>query len=184
MPVSDLCAGVPVGTARLVGGRVDPEGAWAYGRLEVFDGTAYSSVIEARRFAFFGNSGLGRNAATVACRSFGFTDGVEIFTGPTFAIPGPPGGIQTISAITCQGNETTLGDCSIQMDDFTYYFGDYDQPSGSTDVSVLCSTPSGVQLEEFPAAALVHKGCADIYMLSVRESSWISLPQVKSLPGT
>ena len=129
--------GVATGTARLTGGRADPGGAWAYGRLEVFDRFGYISIISSS--SLFGTaSGLGRNAAAVACRSLGFEAGAEITAGSTSALPGPTGDIQPITSITCVGDEATLGDCDISSG----YFRDYGDTDGNT-VAVLCSTPSG-----------------------------------------
>ena len=146
-------AGVPTGTARLSGGRVDPEGAWAYGRLEVFDGIAFSGIIEPS--GRFSRSGLGRNAAVVACRSLGFEDGVEITAGSTSALPGPAGDVQTINSISCEGDEAALGECDISTD--SGYGIDYGAVDGSTSVAVLCSTPSGTHA--MPSCLMVSSEC-------------------------
>eukprot|EP00892_Ulva_mutabilis_P004106 jgi/Ulvmu1/2067/UM121_0008.1 len=139
-----LClAGVPRGTARLVGGSAAPSGAWAYGRLEVFDGLAFSGITETR----FSN-GFGRNAAVVACRSLGFEDGVEIITNSGSALPGPAGDVTTIDVISCVGDEATLGDCDIELTTFP----DYGLEAVSLTVSLLCSTPSGCPSETSPPA--------------------------------
>ena len=132
-----MFAGVATGTARLTGGRADPGGAWAYGRLEVFNRIGYSS-FRATSSPFGPASGLGRNAAVVACRSLGFEAGVEITAGSTSALPGPAGDIQPITSIACVGDETTLTECDIS----NIYFQDYEDTDSNT-VAVLCSTPSG-----------------------------------------
>lgn len=132
-----MFAGVATGTARLTGGRADPGGAWAYGRLEVFDRFGYRSV-KAGRSPFGIRSGLGRNAAVVACRSLGFEAGVEITAGLSSALPGPAGDIQPITSIACVGDEATLTECDISI----AYFQDYEDTDSNT-VAVLCSTPSG-----------------------------------------
>jgi len=107
-----------------------------YGRLEVFDGFAFSGIAVRGETD---TGGLGRNAAVVACRSIGFADGAQITAGSTSALPGAAGAVQTISQITCQGDEATLGQCEIETG------ADYDAESedGQESVAVICSTPSG-----------------------------------------
>eukprot|EP00892_Ulva_mutabilis_P002372 jgi/Ulvmu1/12135/UM084_0062.1 len=129
--------------ARLVGGSADPGGSWAYGRLEVFDGLAFSRIVE-----FPAADGVGRNAAVVACRSLGFADGVGIIAGSASAVPGDAGDIDSIVRIACAGDEAMLGDCEIDLSEGSGYM--YEDVPGSSSVSVLCSTPSGCQAETAP----------------------------------
>lgn len=128
-----------LGTARLVGGAADPGGAWAYGRLEVSDGLAFSSVLDAE--PLFGVAGgLGRNAAVVACRSLGFADGVQMTAGGASALPGPAGDLQSITLIACNGSEASLGECRIDAPAGAQYD---EYVEGEANAAVMCSTPTG-----------------------------------------
>lgn len=131
------------GDVRLVGGTVDPGGAWAYGRLEVFDGDFFSSV----RVPFSDN--LSRRAAQVACRSLGFASGAQILSGGSSALPGPSGEVDTIGRIACQGDEATLADCELDLEFPSDYDSDYGQFAEESVVAVICSTPTGATLCNF-----------------------------------
>lgn len=128
-----LLSGNVRGDAQLVGGSSDPDGAWAYGRLEVFDGTFFSSVSESRF-----SQDLGRRGAQVACRSLGFNTGAQILAGTLSALPGNAGVVNTISNIACNGDEANLGECE--------FLSDYDRDYGTIEVdgavALVCSNPA------------------------------------------
>ena len=91
-------AGTNRGAARLTGGRSDPGGAWAYGRLEVFDGDFFSGLSDS---AF--DQELGRRGGEVACRSLGFATGAQLLAGSSSALPGADGTVDTVGRILCAG---------------------------------------------------------------------------------
>lgn len=119
--------------ARLVGGREDPGGAWAYGRLEVFDGDFFSSISEPNL-----NQRLGRRGSQAACRSLGFATGVQILSGEGSGLPGADGSSDTLGTIACLEDAATLADCTL-ID----YGGDVADAQGDSAVALLCHNPSG-----------------------------------------
>lgn len=120
------------GAARLVSGKADPGGAWAYGRLEVHDGSSFTTIFDS-------SAQFGRRAAEVACRSLGFASGAQLLSGESSALPGGDGMGDTISRVECDGSEDTLADCDIAPGSFYSNYGDADDSS----VALVCSTPSG-----------------------------------------
>lgn len=134
------CTGKPKsqGEVRLVGGREDPGGAWAYGRLEVFNSGAFSGVQDSQF-----NDNFGRRAAQVACRSLGFTSGAQILSGDLSALPGSSGEVDSVERIACQGDEATLADC--QFPTRGDYGDDYAYEDGFA-TAVICVNASGVVL--------------------------------------
>ena len=124
------------GDAQLVGGSADPDGAWAYGRLAVFDGNFFSSLSET---SF--REHLGRRGAQVACRSLGFTTGAQILSGSLSALPGVAGVVNTVGNIACNGDEANLGECEFLAD----YNEDYAFLGGDGAVALVCSKPSGAE---------------------------------------
>lgn len=131
------------GTARLVGGSADADGAWAYGRLEVFDGSFFSSVKDS------GSLGVGRRGAQVACRSLGFAAGAQIVSGEFSALPGDTAAVDTVSRISCHGDEPTLAACEIiQSSDYGFDYGSEDAT-----VALICSNPSGAPIKVLFACA-------------------------------
>ena len=123
-----------VGESRLTGGRSDPDGAWAYGRLEVFDGSFFSSISETQF-----SEELGRRGAQVACRSLGFASGAQILSSTLSALPGEAGEVNTLGIIACLGDEANLGECEFQSD----YSTDYGSSLEDGAVALVCSNPSG-----------------------------------------
>lgn len=146
-----------LGTARLVGGASDPGGAWAYGRLEVSDGLAFSSVRDTEP-PFRSAGGLGRNAAAVACRSLGFADGVQMTAGRASALPGPAGDVQSITLVACSGSEANLGECRIDAPSDVRY-DDYEDVE--VNAAVMCSTPTGTP-PPFVGTHARKNGCARV----------------------
>lgn len=118
-----------------MGGSADPGGAWAYGRLEVSDGTLFSSIIDAAFYKRFSP-----RSAQVACRSLGFATGAQMLSGAQSALPGPSGEVDTILAITCTGVEVALAQCLFTPRD---YMNDYAFEEENA-VALICSDPSGV----------------------------------------
>lgn len=103
-------AGVPLLTPRLVDGEAEPGGAWAYGRLEVFDGLAFVTVSDADR-----NQELGRRGVLVACRTLRFATGGQALAGAHSALPDTSGGDGTVGNILCKGDEASPVDCETDV---------------------------------------------------------------------
>lgn len=61
-------------------------------------------------------------------------DGAQTTAGTTSALPGAAGAVQTISQITCQGDEATLGRCETE----TGGFHDAESEHGQQSVAVIC----------------------------------------------
>lgn len=118
------------GAARLVSGKADPGGAWAYGRLEVHDGRSFTTISDF-------STQFGRTAAEVACRSLGFASGAQLLSGDISALPGGDGMGGT--RVECDGSEDTLADCDIALDSAYSNFAN----DGDRSVALVCSTPSG-----------------------------------------
>lgn len=125
-----------VGTARLVGGREDPNGSWAYGRLEVFDGNIFSSIGESVL-----DQNFGRRGASVACRSLGFSAGAQFYTQSLRAIPNTDTSTDRQLTIRCRGTEQSLADCEIDSREEDTVF----DSGSSNSVALVCSNPSGVK---------------------------------------
>lgn len=119
-----------------MGGREDPNGSWAYGRLEVFDGNIFSSIGEAAS-----DENLGRRGASVACRSLGFSAGAQFYTQGMRAIPNTDTSTDRRLSIACRGTEESLADCQIDSreEGTSIKFG------SSNTVALVCSNPSGAQ---------------------------------------
>lgn len=135
---------------RLVGGRVDPAGAWAYGRLEVFDGTSYTTIRDE-----VGDIMFGRRAAQVACRTLGFQSGAQMFAGTGSALPGADGVVDIDMAVVCNGDEATLADCAFLTPGFAN-FVDPGDPVGDSAVSLVCSNASGADDPPMNYCRLLH----------------------------
>lgn len=118
------------GTARLVGGREDVAGAWAYGQLKVFDGNIFSSISDNVL-----DENFGRRGAQVACRSLGFSAGAQFDS----LLPITDTSAVRRLSVQCRGDEVSLSDCEIDSFPPDSIFG-----SGSNDIVLLCSNPSGV----------------------------------------
>lgn len=95
-------------TPRLVDGESDAAGAWAYGRLEVFDGAAFVPVADVG-----GIQELGCRGVQVACRTLGFETGAQALAGADSALPllEGTGRDGRVGRILCTGDEDTLADC-------------------------------------------------------------------------
>ena len=128
-------AGPARGAVRLVGGQTDAGGAWAYGVLQVSDGSFFSGVADGFRFG----SNLGRRGAAVACRSLGFETGAQIVSGEGTALLREDGTVDTMGQIICQGDETSLSECQTSVPPFF----DYGTPPGDAAVALVCSSASG-----------------------------------------
>lgn len=121
------------GTARLVGGREDVGGAWAYGQLKVFDGNIFSSISENVL-----DENFGRRGAQVACRSLGFSAGAQFYSRADSLLPITDTSAVRQLRVQCRGDEVSLSDCEIDT------APDSILGSGSNDIVLLCSNPSGV----------------------------------------
>lgn len=127
-------------SARLVGGRSDADGAWAYGRLEIFNGAFYTSLSTGARS---GQDQLGRKGADPVCRSLGFATGAQFLTGGSSGLPGFDGTAATNAAIVCNGTVATLEDCTTYQRNNEYR----NENLGEEDaVALLCYSPSGVDV--------------------------------------
>lgn len=123
---------------RLLGGQADPDGAWAYGRLEVFDGqTGFVSSIRERAF----DDLLGRRSVELACKTLGFEIGVQLVSGVGSALPGSDGS-SLGATLTCLDDVITLDDCTLGQDSDSYG-STYADPEGDTAVALLCYNPTG-----------------------------------------
>lgn len=87
--------------SKLVGGRTDPKGAWAHGRLEVFDGNSFPTIYDS-------STQVGRRAAGVACRSLAFASGAQMVSGLASGLAGGDGMADYISRVECEGIEDTI----------------------------------------------------------------------------
>ena len=132
-------------TPRLVDGEADPSGAWAYGRLEVFDGATFVLVSDANLL-----QELGVRAVQVACRSLGFDTGGQALAGRDSVLPDAFDRDSSVGVIVCGGDEATLADCSLELDaveSAESIFYAYDHPVEENAVALVCSNPSGVALQ-------------------------------------
>ena len=125
-------------TPRLVAGEADPGGAWAYGRLEVFDGLTFVTVSDTR-----GRQELGRRGAQVACRTLGFATGGQALAGAQSALPLLKGAGRdgAVGAILCEGDEQVLADCPV--DGYEYEYDNYARFLEDKAVALVCYNPSG-----------------------------------------
>lgn len=121
-------------------GGADANGTWAYGLLEVLDGSLYSSVP--RR--------LGAGVAGAACQDIGFPSGIEVDTRALTTLQGPAGDAATIVSVTCPGGgEGGLQECEVASVGDVAALAPAPSPSGvaeapdGSSAAVLCSTPSG-----------------------------------------
>lgn len=126
--------------ARLAAGAADPDAAWEFGLLEVFDGRFYSSVPSGR--------GLGRGAAAAACRDLGYVTGAEIDTRTLTSLQGPSGDVDSVVSVSCpSGAEASLSECEVLTAQFA--LDEAPAPAGLLEVAertyaaVLCSNPTG-----------------------------------------
>eukprot|EP00892_Ulva_mutabilis_P004970 jgi/Ulvmu1/2845/UM144_0010.1 len=151
------------GAARLQDGQSDPDGAWAYGRLEVFDGHAFSRIATSRdglqeRF-------LDPSVAQVVCRSLGYTGGAELVAGRFSLLPlntnDPRSFDTTIGNIECDGDEDSLADCELTPTG-VFEVGDR---RDYMDTFLFCSTPSGCS----DATAAPSEG--DIRLVDIAENN-------------
>eukprot|EP00892_Ulva_mutabilis_P007858 jgi/Ulvmu1/5444/UM223_0005.1 len=138
-------AGPARGDVRLVGGRSDPGGAWAYGRVEIYDGSFFNPVYD----ALDDSPSFGRRAAQVACRSLGFQSGAQMRAGSLSALPAPDApdfrdeGADVV--VVCNGDEPSIAECEIVRRQFMENF--YDIPSDVT-VALVCSNPTGCEVND------------------------------------
>lgn len=140
-------AGLDPQAARLVGGGTDPGGAWAYGRLEVFNGAFYTSPKIGE---------VGRRVAHAACGSLGFATGAQLLAGSGSGLPGVEGTAATNGRVVCNGDAATLVDCGTYDPE---YDADYEvaDASPAEAVALLCYNPSGVHLATM--CTRTHKVC-------------------------
>lgn len=127
------------GMARLVDGRADSEGAWAYGRLEVLADGVWSVLwTEPLRFNV-----LGRLGVQVACRSLGFDTGAQLLVGEASPFPAPPGLLGLVVEIKCVGSEASLAECEIVLEEGGEgaFHSTTVQPYS---MAVMCANPPGV----------------------------------------
>lgn len=125
-------------------GGADPGGAWAFGRLEVFDGATFVLVSDANFL-----QEVGRRGVQVACRTLGFSTGGQALAGRDSALPDAFDRDGTVGAIVCNGDEATLMDCSLgpeDVDNNEILFYGYDMPVEEHAVALVCSNPSGAAL--------------------------------------
>eukprot|EP00892_Ulva_mutabilis_P007854 jgi/Ulvmu1/5440/UM223_0001.1 len=120
-----------VGTVRLVGGQEDPDGAWAYGMLKVYDGNIFSTVSD----NIF-DENFGRRGAQVACRSLGFATGAQFYSRTRPIIPNTDRSATRRLRVQCRGDEASLADCDITS--FPAFFDN----DASNSAAIICSTPS------------------------------------------
>lgn len=122
---------------RLVGGQADPNGTWAYGRLELFDGNLFSSIDEESM-----NPLIGRRGVQTACRTLGFSTGAQLVSARFSALPATDRSTDTLGEITCDDYAETLADCTSAPDNYGYYFEP--ETGAQNAVAVLCYKASGV----------------------------------------
>ena len=130
-------------TPRLVDGDADPGGAWAYGRLEVFDGetfTLVSDVVSLDR-----NQELGLRGVIVACRDLGFATGGQALAGVSSALP-DEGRDSSVGSFVCAGDEATLRDCELQADRTSRADYNYVEFVEEHAVALVCYNPSGMAI--------------------------------------
>lgn len=109
---------------------------------------------------------FGWREAMVACRSLGFTTGALTLVGDSSPFPAPYFAPGLIDEIVCDGSDSSLSKCNIEVKDYSFSFdtvGDYVRGS----VALICTTPSG----EFPclleiaylglSALMVDWGCSE-----------------------
>lgn len=124
------------GTARLVDGAADPDGAWAYGRLEVvFDGF-WTTLSEND------DQALGRRGAAVACRSLGFAAGAQFTASNAAPLPGDGVDARSAVSLACRGDEESLAACAGTATR-RGVFEDASIAGGLFDVAVMCTNPTG-----------------------------------------
>lgn len=117
-----------------MGGQSASDGSWAYGTLQVSDGSVFSAIADTVNVRLFG-----RSAAAVACRSLGFTTGAQLVSGIFSAIPFDGGPVDTMDEITCQGDELTLADCDTEATRAINYYSSNEDLA----VALICSTITG-----------------------------------------
>lgn len=150
-------ADVALLTPRLVGGETDTDGAWAYGRLEVFDGDQFVTVSDANF-----NQELGRRGVLVACRDLGFGTGGQALAGKDSALPDTDGRDNTVGSLLCTGDEASLADCPTNLDSVTSAESalyTYEQTVEENAVALVCYNPSGAVLSGRAASALMFEQC-------------------------
>lgn len=129
--------------ARLVGGRADPDGAWAYGHLEVFDGLVFRNIPSDR---------ITQANTMVACRSLGFRLGAALPAGQLSSVRLDANESLSFDAafgqIDCNGDEESLAECELSPPRQFGLMSDADGP----DAFLFCATPSGTCPGKFPYA--------------------------------
>lgn len=140
-----LCAGEQNGQVRLAEGRADPGGLWQYGRLEVLINGIWS-IVDADKLDREGLSFL-RTEAIVACRTLGFTTGVQMLVGDSSPYPAPLTAPILINSIFCGSDAEAFSDCKIS---FAGDASDFDQKVfdpflKASAVALTCASPTGVQ---------------------------------------
>eukprot|EP00892_Ulva_mutabilis_P001478 jgi/Ulvmu1/11330/UM074_0045.1 len=123
---------------RLNGGQAAADGSWAYGLLEVRDGSFFSGMAErvlgsSRQFA------VGRLAARVACRSLGFGTGAKLLSGRGAVLTRPLPKVATVGTLRCLGTEASLAECNVTAPRPAPVGAPFTAPFGAT---LLCVTPS------------------------------------------
>lgn len=125
---------------RLVGGREDPDGMWAYGRLELFNGDFFSGFSEIQLTS---EQQLGRAGVVVACRSLGFVTGAQLLAGEGSGLPGDDLLYDAVGVIDCSGEEDTLSDCGTATPAYDPYSSFVGENDGDNSVAIVCYNPSG-----------------------------------------
>lgn len=155
------------GVARLVGGREDAGGAWAYGLLEVFDGQAFSRIPAVSNFRLE----LDPRVAQVACRSLGFSLGAELTAGQRSVLQldanASLGFDVPIEGVECSGDEESLAECELSPPRQIEFMSVPEYQ----DVFLFCTTPSGMQPHH--AYVHLHRSCSSSSCMALN-SLWQS----------
>lgn len=153
--IQQTSTGDRIASAQLIGGRADPGGAWEYGRLEIFDGNFFSIINEN-----FANEEIGRRAAAVACRGFGYDTGAQLLVNSYSVLPDTEGDLDTVGRVLCEPDAASLEDCS--LGDPGYIEDVYEEGivvEGEKAVALLCFSPSGTHHAQGSATSTIFWGC-------------------------
>lgn len=127
-----------ISDVRLVGGRVDPQGRWEYGRLEVLVDSVWIAPDELTQ-----NDNVGRRGVEVACESLGYATGAQLLAGFASALPSFSTDPLARRIIDCGGTEDSITDCDLEYVSSYYVYGSRDIGVRVDDVAVVCANPSG-----------------------------------------
>lgn len=112
------------------------------------------------------------DGSQVACRSLGYSTGVQIIVGRTSALPGPAGVTDSVLGYACRGDEASLEDCEVEVTRITAYFADAEYDDGSA-VAIICSNADSEGMQSVNVSNACMHVVHDAYVISAVGPTWI-----------